>query len=133
MNFDHSKAATAVKIIHSHFIKYSWRLLFSLNPHITKLFSYFEYHKILHIWDEDFRFQGEGDIIQWINITPAILSITQKMVIGSASGYKNDNWKSLLPNQVSSATACLFQLFVLFSLPCSWSYFHISQYLLLVL
>lgn len=92
MNFDHSKAATAVKIIHSHFIKYSCRLLF-LSLHITKLFSYFEYHKMLPIWDEDFKFQGEGNIIQWIIMTPAILSITQKMVIGSALGYKNDKLK----------------------------------------
>lgn len=44
---------------------------------------------MLPIWNENFAFQGWGYIIQWIIVTPAILSITEN---GNGLSFRLQKW-----------------------------------------
>ena len=68
-------SATAI-IIHSHFIKYSFRLIFLLDLTLESCFSLWGSQNATNVrWE--FCIQGKGNIVSWIIVTPAILTITE--------------------------------------------------------
>ena len=113
-------SATAIKIIHSHFIKYSFRLIFLLVLTLESCFSLWGSQNATHVrWE--FCIQSKRNIISWIIVTPAILIITE-----------NGNWISFVwnpPLAKEFSCYCLFCFICVLILPHSWSYFHFLQYL----
>lgn len=127
-------SATAI-IIHSHFIKYSFRLIFLLDLTLESCFSLWGPQNATNVrWE--FCIQGKGNIVSWIIVTPAILTITENGNLISfvwqnneKIGEKKMTVETLLRQSSSLATAWFVSFVCVLILPCSWSYFHFLQYL----
>lgn len=107
-------SATAIKI-HSHFIKYSFRLIFLLDLTLESCFSLCRSQNATHVrWE--FCIQGKGNIISWIIVTPAILTITEN---GNWISFVWQKWrlKPFFGKAVLLLLLGLFHLFVFLFYP----------------
>ena len=107
-------SATAI-IIHSHFIKYSFRLIFLLDLTLESCFSLWGSQNATNVRGE-FCIQGKGNIVSWIIVTPAILTITEN---GNLISFVRQKWqlKPSFGKAVLLLLLGLFHLFVFFFYP----------------
>lgn len=112
-------SATAI-IIHSHFIKYSFRLIFLLDLTLESCFSLWGSQNATNVrWE--FCIQGKGNIVSWIIVTPAILTITENANLISFVWQNNEKIGKKKNDSWNPPSAKQFSCLVCFICLCSYS------------